>query len=164
MYPKVSSACDDRIRSALRQIIRAIDVYSRKLNTEFGLTTPQLWCMHALAQREKQTLSELAKALNLCVSTVNGIVDRLEVKQYVLRNRSTIDRRRVFIDITSAGLAIVQNAPPLLQDKFSAALADLTESDQVALTTALEKIVGLMGTGGGACTTLDATSTVAVPK
>jgi len=133
-----------RVLCALRRVIRSVDIYSKKLNTEFGLTTPQLLCLHALVKSESLILTDLAKEVNLGVSTVNGIIDRLEAKQLLTRNRSSEDRRRVELEITSSGKEIVLKAPSLLQDKLSASLSKLSASEQLAITESLELVVKLM--------------------
>jgi len=133
-----------RILSALRRVIRSVDIYSKKLNTELGLTTPQLLCLHALDKSDSMTLTDLAKEVNLGVSTVNGIIDRLEVKQFLTRNRSAEDRRKVGLKISSSGKKIVLQAPSLLQDKLSASLSELADNEQLAITESLELVVKLM--------------------
>lgn len=133
-----------RILSALRRVIRSVDIYSKKLNTELGLTTPQLLCLHALAKSDSMILTDLAKEVNLGVSTVNGIIDRLEAKQFLTRNRSAKDRRKVCLEISSSGKKIVLQAPSLLQDKLSASLSELADNEQLAITESLELVVKLM--------------------
>lgn len=135
---------ENRTLSALRRVIRGVDIYSRKLNTELGLTTPQLLCLHVLAKSESMTLTDLAKVVHLGVSTVNGIIDRLEAKQYLTRKRSSGDRRKVSLKISLTGKEIVSKAPSLLQDKLSKSLSNLPESEQMALTESLELVVELM--------------------
>ncbi len=144
MSTKNNKNYEYRILSALRRVIRAVDIYSRKLNTELGLTTPQLLCLHALAKSETMTLTDLAKTVNLGVSTVNGIIDRLEAKQYLTRERSSEDRRKVVIEISLTGKEIVSKAPSLLQDKLATSLSQLPESEQIAITESLELVVELM--------------------
>ena len=136
--------CELRIHGALRSIIRAVDVYSRKLNTVYGLTMPQLVCLHTLAKSPRMTLTELARAINLGISTVNGIIDRLEAKQYLTRTRSIEDRRKVYAELTVAGRDIVENTPSLLQDRLAAALAHLPEEEQLTIAGVLERIASLM--------------------
>ena len=133
-----------RILSALRRVIRSVDIYSRKLNVELGLTTPQLLCLHALAKSESMILTDLAKEVNLGVSTVNGIIDRLELKQFLTRNRSAEDRRKICLEISPAGKTIISKAPSLLQDKLAASLSELSDAEQLAITESLELIVKLM--------------------
>ncbi len=135
---------ESRILIAIRRMIRAVDVYSRKINHEFGLTTPQLLCLDALGKNEGLITKDLAKEVNLSESTVIGIIDRLEAKQYVLRNRSRQDRRKVFLTLTKAGKGVLKETPLLLQDKFSAALANLPHNEQETITRSLERVVELM--------------------
>jgi DNA-binding MarR family transcriptional regulator len=134
-----------RVLRSMRQIIRAVDIHSRKLNSEFKITAPQLLCLYSLVKEGSVTLSRLAKSVNLSVSTVNGVVDRLESKGLLTRQRDSIDRRRVFISITDTGKEITRSAPMLLQDQFSEALRQLPELEQVAIALSLERVVELMG-------------------
>ncbi len=133
-----------RIFRALRRIIRAVDIHSRKLNSEFKITAPQMICLYSLARQDKMTLSELAKEVSLGVSTVNGIVDRLEEKELLTRNRSKEDRRKVLLEPTDAGRELTIAAPSLLQNRFSDRLKNLPELEQAAIALSLERIVQLM--------------------
>jgi len=129
---------------ALRRIIRSVDIYSSKLNSEFKITAPQLICLYSIGQREGMILSELAKKVNLGISTVNGIVDRLEEKGHLTRTRSVKDRRRVVLIITSQGMDVAKSAPVLLQDRLSSSLRQLTDLEQAAIALSLERVVELM--------------------
>jgi DNA-binding MarR family transcriptional regulator len=133
-----------RVLTAIRRVIRSVDKYSRKIYTELGLTTPQLLCLDALLKNDHIITKELAKNINLSESTVIGIVDRLEAKQYLTRERSKEDRRKVYLSLTNAGRGILSETPSLLQDKFSAALSELNNVELETITTSLEKVVEMM--------------------
>ncbi|MBN2069552.1 MAG: MarR family transcriptional regulator [Opitutales bacterium] len=142
--PILESCFDKRVLLSLRRIIRSVDIYSRKLNSEFGLTTPQLLCLSALAEDHDMVMSDLARTINLSASTVIGIVDRLEHKKLLQRIRSDTDRRKVKVEITEAGRTIANKAPSLLQDNFTQRFASLTQNEQLQITNALERVVELM--------------------
>ncbi|MBN2309380.1 MAG: MarR family transcriptional regulator [Candidatus Hydrogenedentes bacterium] len=133
-----------RILTALRRIIRAVDIHSRKLKAEFNATGPQLLCLYSLVRGGPATLTALAGHVNLSVSTVNGIVDRLETKGWAKRNRSVEDRRKVFVEVTEQGREVTRRAPSLLQDRLSEKVRALTELEQVAIALTLERVVELM--------------------
>jgi DNA-binding MarR family transcriptional regulator len=133
-----------RILIAIRRVIRSMDVYSRKIYAVLGLTTPQLLCLDALGKNDHMITKELARTVNLSESTVIGIVDRLEAKQYVTRHRSQEDRRKVYLTLTKAGRGVLNKTPSLLQDKFSAALTKLDDKEQNTITQSLERVVELM--------------------
>lgn len=133
-----------RILTAIRRVIRSVDKYSRKINTELGLTTPQLLCLDALGKNEHIITKELAQKVNLSESTVIGIVDRLEAKQYLVRERSKEDRRKVYLSLTDAGRGILDSTPSLLQDKLSLALSELENDRLETITSSLEQVVEMM--------------------
>jgi DNA-binding MarR family transcriptional regulator len=75
---------------------------------------------------------------------VVGIVDRLEEKGLVKRERGSRDRRQVQIALTAAGADLIAQAPSPLQQTLAAGLRQLPELEQVSITLALETLVELM--------------------
>lgn len=136
-----------RVLRAMRQIIRAIDIHSRKLHQGLQITSPQMVCLYSLGREGTMTLSQLAQSVSLSASTTTGIVDRLENKGLVTRTRGLKDRRKVDLNITQTGQAMIREAPALLQDRLAEALRNLPELEQAAITLSLERIVELMGAG-----------------
>lgn len=132
-----------RILQSLRRIIRAIESHSQSLSQQHQVTGPQLACLLAL-RGEGLTTTKLAQTVFLSPSTVVGIVDRLEDKALVSRQRGRQDRRQVLISLTEAGLQLTENAPSPLQQTLAAGLSRLSEPEQVGITQALEKVVELM--------------------
>jgi DNA-binding MarR family transcriptional regulator len=49
------------------------------------------------------TMSEIARTLQLTLSSVTAVVDKLEKKKFVRRARSAEDRRLVRVDLTASG-------------------------------------------------------------
>ncbi|MBN2297797.1 MAG: MarR family transcriptional regulator [Deltaproteobacteria bacterium] len=135
---------DLRILMALRRIMHFIDAYSRRLAVEQHITGPQLICLYAIVTDGPLTLSDLGKRVSLSMSTANGIVDRLENKHLILRERKDKDRRKVLLTATQAGIALASKAPLPLQDRLSLAIAELPELEQVSIALSLERIVKMM--------------------
>lgn len=135
---------DLRILQSLRRIIRAVEIHSRKLAQSYRITGPQLGCLLAIRESGPVTTTRLAHQVYLSPSTVVGIIDRLEEKGLVARQRSRADRRQVRIAITVEGEKLAASAPSLLQDTLADALKKLPEPEQVSITLSLEKVVDLM--------------------
>lgn len=135
---------DLRILQALRRIIRAVEIHSRRLVTQHNITGPQLVCLLTIQECSPLTSANLAKKVHLSPSTVVGIIDRLEEKKLVERKRDSKDRRQVSIYITVAGQKLIAAAPSVLQDTLSLALMELPEIEQITITSSLEKLVDLM--------------------
>ena len=129
---------------SLRRIMRAVDVHSRRLAAEFMITGPQLLCLQTLHDDGPLTTSALAKLIHLSGSTTVGILDRLEHKGWVQRERSDRDRRIVLVHITASGESFLAAAPSLLQDRLAAGLKALPETDQLVIAQSLERIVEML--------------------
>lgn len=71
---------------------------------------------------------------------VTRLVDRLESKHLVRRERSATDRRQVFCFITSDGLALVNGLDEPVNQADRAALAGLDEEAMKTLLVALDRI------------------------
>ena len=139
-----SQPLDLRILRALRRIIQAVDIHSRKLASRYKITSPQLVTLLCVAEQGPITTSEIGRQVHLSNSTVVGILDRLEAKHLVRRERSATDRRQVLVSATDMGAALVASAPSPLQDVFAEALHGLPKLEQTAIALSLERIVELM--------------------
>lgn len=129
---------------SLRRIMRATSLHSRQLGKDVGLTTPQLVVIRAIGEQGLSTASQLARAVSLSQATITTILDRLEAKQLVTRERSTQDRRRVQVQLTETGRHALQSAPKPLQERFSARFVALPEWQQYQIVTALKHVATMM--------------------
>jgi DNA-binding MarR family transcriptional regulator len=145
---------------ALRRIIRAIDLHSRALAQKYGLTGPQLVVLGELARNDPCPIGDLSKRVHLSQATVTGILDRLEKRSLVERVRSTDDKRKVLVSATSDGAAILESAPPLLQEDFIEGFGRLPEWEQSQILSSLQRVVALMEARDFGATPYLATGTV----
>ena len=74
---------EDRIVAALWQIIRAVDLHSRRLVERHGLTLPQLTTLRKAAELGNASAGALAGAVHLSQPTLTGILDRLERRSLI---------------------------------------------------------------------------------
>lgn len=135
---------DLRILQALRRIIRAVDIHSRKLSSTHKLTVPQLLALMCIAEEGPVSSTHISQRIHLSGSTVVGLVDRLEAKGLVRRERSTEDRRLVYIGATPLGIKVASEAPSPLQDQLVLRLAELEPADREQIAQSLERVVELM--------------------
>ena len=76
---------DEELLIALRKVIRAIDLRSKQLNRDVGLTGPQLLALQEIGRRPGTMVRQIADNINLSAATVTSILDRLEAKQLLQR-------------------------------------------------------------------------------
>ncbi|MFC6441536.1 MarR family winged helix-turn-helix transcriptional regulator [Bowmanella sp. JS7-9] len=129
---------------SLRRVIRAIDLYSKKLNRESGLTGPQLIVMQQIAANDGILARQIAESINLSPATVTSILDRLEARQLIIRQRSNQDKRRVELYLTEPGKQLVQSAPTPLQQHFIQRFESLEEWEQSQMLAAVQRIAKMM--------------------
>lgn len=132
------------ILQSLRRIIRAVDIHSRKLVAQYGITGPQLVCLVTLCDEGAMTSAELSRKVFVSASTITGIIDRLERAGYVSRTRDDIDRRRVLLQPTDNGFKLAYRAPSPIQDQLVKRLHELPELERSAIALSLQRIVDLM--------------------
>ena len=132
------------ILQSLRRIIRSIDQHNKLLSKEYKMTIPQLVCLRQLAKEGDLTTGNLARMVFLSQATVTGILDRLEAKGFITRERSRTDRRQVFVALTVTGLKLTEEMPCPLQERFARGLGALTDQEQEQFDIMLKKLVEIM--------------------
>lgn len=134
----------EQLLISLRRVIRAIDIHSRQLNKQSGLTGPQLLVMQKIAQLDGPMAKQVAQEINLSPATVTNIIDRLEAKQLVKRLRSQSDKRKVELYLSEAGTVLLQSSPKPLQEHFIKHYQALEPWEQSQLLSSVERIASMM--------------------
>ncbi len=144
--PEPAGLTDSEIRvlTALRRILRGAALHSRHLSATASITAPQLVCLLKIVEHDGLSSRQLAGHVSLSPSTLVGIVDRLEAKRLVVRQRSARDRRVVELHATEEGRSLVRRAPSPLQERFVLNLRGVDAERRENITAALEEVVQLM--------------------
>jgi DNA-binding MarR family transcriptional regulator len=130
----------------IRKIVRSINLESKKIQKEYGVSIPQILCLNYLneSQNYQATQGEIKKFLHLNASTTSGIVNRLETKGFVARLPKFGDKRTVTISLTSKGVKLLEQIPSLLHEQLSKKLAKLNPDNIKNLKDNLELLVKLL--------------------
>lgn len=127
----------------IRKIVRSINLESKKIQKEYGISIPQLLTLGYLSDRDQYhaTHGEIARFLHLNSSTVTGIINRLESKGYVARLPRPGDKRSVNIALTATGADLLEKSPRLLHEKWSQKLKGLPEEQLEEINKSLQLLV-----------------------
>ena len=130
----------------IRKIVRSINLESKKIQKEYGVSIPQVLCLSYLSNSEgfQSTQGEIRKFLNLNSSTINGIISRLEKKGYLARLPKSGDKRVVKIALTTSGDQLLQRMPSLLHDQLSQRLQQLEPQELEEVLKSLDTLVYLL--------------------
>jgi DNA-binding MarR family transcriptional regulator len=128
---------------SIRKILRSLNLESKKIQKEYGVTIPQLMCLDYLGNNPefKSTQISIARYLNLNSSTMSGIIDRLESKGLVARLPNPEDKRTVFISLTSKGSKLLDKSPKLLHKQLSQKLEKLPSEKIEEINNALKILI-----------------------
>ncbi|MYM64386.1 MarR family transcriptional regulator [Pseudomaricurvus sp. HS19] len=134
----------EEVLVALRRVIRATDLHSKHLAKTTGLTAPQILLLQTIRDKGEVTIGELATEMSLSQATVTTILDRLEKRELVYRERSREDKRKVHAHLTDAALETLKDAPMPLQDQFARQFADLQPWEQTMIISSLQRVAQMM--------------------
>jgi len=143
----ISEVPRDRIREVIyliRRLMQAGEVYTQELNKKYQVSAPQVNYLLSLYENGPLPLSQVAKHIMVKSSTVTGIVDRLEQKGLVRRVRNSPDRRMIIIELTEAGNALAQHAPPPIQRKIVDGLKRLPASEAEKIVDGLNMLTHML--------------------
>ncbi len=103
-----------------------------------GFTLPQISVISMLEKHGKQKVSELSLKMGLSDSTVSGILDRLEQKEIIKRERTKDDRRVVKISLTGKSQKFCEDFRQKKEEYFTQQLKSLSEQEIKDIIKGLE--------------------------
>lgn len=136
-YQSDISAFELPLFQAMRRLQQAGEVHAKRVARYGGLTPMQLLILEVLASETRLTASALSGRVSLTAATLSGLLDRLEERGLLQRQRDDQDRRRQWLVLSDAGRKLLEEAPSLLPPRFRTRFAELAEWEQHALTAAL---------------------------
>lgn len=136
---------EEKIIVAIRQITHAVDLWSRRLWQQTGLTSPQLAVLREIQSGRSATPTTIAEALHLTQPTVTGILQRLERRGAIRREQSPADGRSITAVITRQGTALAAKCPSLLRDQVREGLERLPVETRSGLLEHVRLLAEIMG-------------------
>lgn len=109
-----------------------------------GLTAPQILLLQTIRDKGDATIGELANEISLSQATVTSILDRLEKRKLVYRERSKADRRKVHAYLTDQANDVLKEAPIPLQEHFARQFSDLQEWEKTMIISSLQRVAQMM--------------------
>ena len=107
---------------------------------ELGLTSPQFYVLATLGYAGGLPFGEIGEKMMVTVSNLTGIVDRLEEKGLVARERDSDDRRVVRVKLTERGAKLYKSTIPLFEKCISQFFSPLSKTQQKELAALLRKL------------------------
>lgn len=122
-----------RLRRALRREFEA-------RIEPFGITLPHFMVLRRLWDGDGIAISTLTAGINSDGGTMTGVLDRMEARGLVRRERSTEDRRAVRVFLTEAGSALKEPLHAVVANLEEHALSGLSEVERLELVRLLQRV------------------------
>ena len=141
---KQNKPFSSRAQEAALSLMRTADLVRRSVAevVEVEDITPQQYNVLRIlrgAGADGLPTLEIAERMVEQAPGITRLIDRLEIKKLVLRERCATDRRQVFCRITRQGLALLTRLDAPIREAEQAALAELSEKELRQLITLLDR-------------------------
>ncbi|MBH8554393.1 MarR family transcriptional regulator [Nostocaceae cyanobacterium CENA357] len=107
----------------------------------YKLTPFHYLVLCCLWEEDGLSTSGIAEKLGQLGATLTGVVDRMEERKLVQRERDATDRRIVRIWLTSAGEELKEVLPVIGEQTIDRALAGMTQADREKVSSLLDRII-----------------------
>lgn len=104
------------------------------------ITNNDMHIIEATGVREPRSMSAIAKTLSVTVGTLTVNMNSLEKKGYIIRERSTEDKRVVLVSLTEKGKKAFFHHRDFHKAMIHSAVKGLTDEERTALISCLSKL------------------------
>jgi DNA-binding MarR family transcriptional regulator len=129
-----------RVGFLLTQLGSHVSARFAERTAELGLTPAESGVLRILGRQPGISQRDLADRLGSVQSRVVVLIDGLEAKQLVVRERSVTDRRNYELRLTDAGRAMLATLRTVAADHEAEITAPLDAAERDALATLLAKL------------------------
>lgn len=110
----------------------------------FGLSASQFGVLDTLQQRGPTHQQELAEALGRSKAQMTAIIDALETRDLVRRERHEVDRRFISVYLTEAGRVLLADAAPVRADAVVALMRELNGEQKERLARLCRRLLRVL--------------------
>jgi MarR family 2-MHQ and catechol resistance regulon transcriptional repressor len=151
----------ERFLKSIRLLAECMQGYERlsgQYVRQSGLTHAQFDIIATLGNTPGMSYKELGDKTLITKGTLTGVIERLEEKGLVERQRNNCDKRSFFVRLTAEGESVFCTVFPGVIAESGKAFADYSEDDFTALEKILSKLKTTIMAGGPGCpSTYDST-------
>lgn len=136
-----------RALEAYSRLQRAAALSSARVDqavNSFGLSASQLGVLDVLAERGSLHQQELVRALGRSKAQMTSIVDTLEKRGAVRRERHATDRRFMTVHLTEDGRTLLEKAAPVRADAIITLMRELTGEQRGRLAKLCRRLIRVL--------------------
>lgn len=135
----------ERIASLYPLLIGRMGRLRSLVHEGMDLTYNQYKTLLTIADRGECSLGDLARELEVAMSSASQMVDRLVGEGLIERRQDAANRRQVVIRLTPEGRTLIARLQQNIIDGYRKVLDRMSEQEQEELVRAFETIARLLG-------------------
>ncbi|MDX2284359.1 MAG: MarR family transcriptional regulator [Bacteroidia bacterium] len=129
-----------RLEQSLFQLTDVIQKHQEIVQKRFSVTAVEIEILKLLDSEGEKKMKDIGEKVNVKLSNLTNIIDRMEEQKLVRRQSSKKDRRSIFVQISTKGKKLLNDYSEFLRE-LSTRMRQVIEEDQFTiLVDGLEKI------------------------
>ena len=138
-----------RILDAIRRLVRHLRLADRAAQSELGISGAQLFVLAELGRTPSLSLNDVAARTRTDQSSVSVVVSRLVEAGLVTRDRDVRDARRLVLNLTKSGRAMLQRPPAVAQEQILGVIDRLAPAERKRFADSFTALVDELGAEPG---------------
>ena len=138
-----------RVLDAIRRLVRHLRLADRAAQSDLGISGAQLFVLVELGKTAALSLNDLAARTRTDQSSVSVVVSRLVDAGLVTRERDQRDARRLVLNLTKNGRAMLQRAPAVAQEQILGVIERLAPPERKRFADSFTALVDALGAEPG---------------
>jgi MarR family transcriptional regulator, organic hydroperoxide resistance regulator len=110
--------CVDEVGTMVQRMVRIFQMFERDHIKPYGFTISQSYTMIEVLKNHQLTMNDLSNKMNLSISTMTRVVEKLVRDGYVKRSKSSEDKRVVLISLTNKGKTATERLDESICDYY----------------------------------------------
>ncbi|MBU1232865.1 MAG: MarR family transcriptional regulator [Proteobacteria bacterium] len=119
---------------------QTMTLHGEKLLKPYDLTAEQFHLLKNISENKALSQSQLCEIVQKSAANVTRILDRLEKKNFVKREKNPADRRSIHIFLTVQGKELVDEVSSLFQDFSELLTKGISDQERALLAIILQRI------------------------
>lgn len=130
--------------SKVLQLVRAVQSGVKNIDASHGLSSSQFWALWQISARPGLRVTELAEVQQIHPSTASNLLDKLESRGLIRRERRDADNRVVRLYLDEQGQALTKSIPGPMHGQLRHALRELPPPTLKGLLDGITNLLTLM--------------------
>ena len=122
--------------------IATVAVFERHVGQPFGLRKAEFSLLMLLLANGATPAKRLARTLRLSAPNLTMLIDRMQAKHWLRRERNPADRRSQLIVLSTEGVSVARRAQAVARTMERGLLRRLSEAERAMLIELLGKLAG----------------------